>query len=719
MTSKNAEWQWEAPQQEAFSTLRRCLTEQPVLMHPDFEREFIVQTDYSKTALGAVLSQRGPDGFEHPIAFLSKKCRGQECHYSARRGEAVAIRHALRKWRCFLEGQHFIIETDHRPLEFLRKETDDAQLCRIWEAMEPFNYTIRYKKGSTNANADALSRSEQYYHETGDPVCEATASGFTREDVSDEESCPEARVNNVTADNASLPLDSEEELHKRQRDDPLLAELIEQLEQGVTPTARWARGAALDREGILIRLRTQTNDRLPHIQVFIPESDRDQHLKQSHDQSGHFGIKRTLQTLRREAFWPNMAADVENYVTTCLSCQQNQATVPSKQGLMNMFDEDLATEPWTVIHIDHVTALPTTTRGNKHILTATCRLTHGTIFIPVKTLTAAEAADALTDQVLLVRGFPLKIVADRSSSWCNALWEAMSEAFGFRLALTVARRAQGNGMAERPHRYLNKYLRTLSESDQHRWDRRLNYLAFVYGSGVNATTRETPHYLEFGRDLRGPRRYSIRIPQEASKEQKTYLKDLHSRLRSAWTTAGVIAANAYRQRIDRANVGRSDLPLTPGELVWVTRVVSEPVMEERQSRRLLPRLTGPWRVLHRHDNAPGTYRLQLVGTSQEASFNIEQIIPYRSREPQQTSDDDDDDDEDPGSSPDTRSDPQHSSESDDDSDGFEPYHSADFDSSDDDSVPDDPSYQGSESCEAARPHSRTSRRSVHFAKDLA
>ena len=82
----------------------------------------------------------------------------------------MAIRRAIKKWRCFLEGQHVFIETDHHPLEFLRKETDDAQLNRIWEALEGFDYTLRYKPGAANTNADVLSRMESYRHSAGEPL---------------------------------------------------------------------------------------------------------------------------------------------------------------------------------------------------------------------------------------------------------------------------------------------------------------------------------------------------------------------------------------------------------------------------------------------------------------------------------------------------------------------------------------------------------------------
>ena len=71
-----------------------------------------------------------------------------------------------------MEGQHFYVETDHRPLEFLRKEPDDAQLIRVWEAMEPYHYTLMYKPGAEHQNADALSRTEEYEHEAGQQLRE-------------------------------------------------------------------------------------------------------------------------------------------------------------------------------------------------------------------------------------------------------------------------------------------------------------------------------------------------------------------------------------------------------------------------------------------------------------------------------------------------------------------------------------------------------------------
>ena len=61
--------------------------------------------------------------------------------------------------------------------------------------------------------------------------------------------------------------------------------------------------------------------------------------------------------------------------------------------------------------------------------------------------------------------------------------------------------------------------------DKLRWDRMLPFLEFEYGHGVNESTKETPHYLEYGRDLRCPPRYNVRIPTRGvTEDMRDYLK---------------------------------------------------------------------------------------------------------------------------------------------------------------------------------------------------
>ena len=77
----------------------------PVLQLTDTERNFVVMTDASNFAIGAVLSQVWDDG-EHPIAYESRKLNAAEGYYAMHEKELLAVIHALRTWHHYLLGNH-------------------------------------------------------------------------------------------------------------------------------------------------------------------------------------------------------------------------------------------------------------------------------------------------------------------------------------------------------------------------------------------------------------------------------------------------------------------------------------------------------------------------------------------------------------------------------------------------------------------------------------
>ena len=92
--------------------------EAPTLQLPDLDLEFLVTTDASDFAVGAVLSQDKGNG-PHPVAFESRKMNPAEKNYAAHEKELLAIVHALKKWKVYLEGAKFQVQTDHQSLRFL------------------------------------------------------------------------------------------------------------------------------------------------------------------------------------------------------------------------------------------------------------------------------------------------------------------------------------------------------------------------------------------------------------------------------------------------------------------------------------------------------------------------------------------------------------------------------------------------------------------------
>ena len=143
----------------AFSSLKNALSSSPVLCSPDFTKRFVLQTDASDRGVGAVLSQYDEDSHDRPIAYFSRKLLPREERYSTVEKECLAIKLAIQAFHTYLMGRHFTIQTDHRALEWLDRIKDtNARLTRWSLFLQGFDYTVQYRTGAANGNADALSR---------------------------------------------------------------------------------------------------------------------------------------------------------------------------------------------------------------------------------------------------------------------------------------------------------------------------------------------------------------------------------------------------------------------------------------------------------------------------------------------------------------------------------------------------------------------------------
>ena len=118
LTREKNVWQWTEREEKAFNELKRSLVVAPVLHIPDFDREFVVTTDASLVSVGAILEQNFGQGLQ-PVAYKSRKLNPAEIRYSAYERELLGIVWAIDKWRHYLEGKHFIVQTDHSLLRHL------------------------------------------------------------------------------------------------------------------------------------------------------------------------------------------------------------------------------------------------------------------------------------------------------------------------------------------------------------------------------------------------------------------------------------------------------------------------------------------------------------------------------------------------------------------------------------------------------------------------
>lgn len=151
---------WSQEALVAFQTLKDALCEAPVLALPQWNLPFILTTDWSRVAVGAVLSQANPvTGDEHPNAFASRTLTAAEQNYAATEGECLAVKWATEKFFYYLHGRKFLLRTDHSALQWLASARfTNAKLERWALHLQEFDFDVEYIKGSTNVVADFLSR---------------------------------------------------------------------------------------------------------------------------------------------------------------------------------------------------------------------------------------------------------------------------------------------------------------------------------------------------------------------------------------------------------------------------------------------------------------------------------------------------------------------------------------------------------------------------------
>ena len=161
---------WNPRMVEALDAIKKGMLENVFLQIANPYKPFILRTDASGYAIGAVLSQLDSEGKERPVAFYSKKLQGKDGlgqrAWSVREQETYALVCALLKFRSWIGSSQVQVKAyvDHKSLESWYKEdlsTVSGPLGRRgrWpEFLSSFDIEVIYLPGPENVVADALSR---------------------------------------------------------------------------------------------------------------------------------------------------------------------------------------------------------------------------------------------------------------------------------------------------------------------------------------------------------------------------------------------------------------------------------------------------------------------------------------------------------------------------------------------------------------------------------
>ncbi|KAK3239672.1 hypothetical protein CYMTET_50418 [Cymbomonas tetramitiformis] len=145
---------------QALQDLKDSLCAGRCLRPIDYDRPLILlYTDWSTYGIGAVLGQKEDDGKEYICMAISRSLSKTERQYTSFKGEMLAVVWAVRTLRQYLHGVHFTLVTDHSPLTTLMEKSDlQGQHLRWAISLQEFDFTVQYRPGAKNSNADVPSR---------------------------------------------------------------------------------------------------------------------------------------------------------------------------------------------------------------------------------------------------------------------------------------------------------------------------------------------------------------------------------------------------------------------------------------------------------------------------------------------------------------------------------------------------------------------------------
>ena len=237
-----ATWHWGKEQEIAFYTFKQKLQEPPVLTYADYSLPFIVHTDASSAGLGAVLYQK-QDGVERVIAYASRGLRPSEKNYPAHRLEFLALKWAITdKFHDYLYGNTFEVVIDNNPLTYiLSKAKLDATSHRWVNELANYTFTISYRSGKLNSDADGLSRRPQLFSEMVKAISLSAVTCVPLVDSLSDNPCSSFTDSDFPSENMSGV-----DWVTEQRQDSTLARVIELWENGFHP--RGGGGDAVQRQ---------------------------------------------------------------------------------------------------------------------------------------------------------------------------------------------------------------------------------------------------------------------------------------------------------------------------------------------------------------------------------------------------------------------------------------------------------------------------------------
>ena len=514
---------WNEEMESAFMKIKTMIADAVALSIPDMKRSFVLVTDCSNIAAGAMLAQEAETGGNQllPCAFYHHALSKTESSYSATEKELLAIVLAVKKFRVYL-GRSFKLITDHQALRWLKSlnpENETGRRGRWLDLLQQFDMEIIAKKGKSPEMriADFLSR----VNLTGSCTDRESGLGLV------------VALQESQGDHNQQFLDVNE-LKIHQDNCATLKKIKEAVQNGTELNMEgsncqdWRKPSLPDDDEIkrmwdmrdrlqvddkgLLRLRFNGGRRtLSHPfgckemwRIIVPSSYKETILNLVHASptAAHMGTNRTWVRARNNFWWDNMQQDIDQFIRNCKLCSRNKHV--NKPNEAPQSSSSIPKGPLVEVMIDFVGPFQEA-RSHKfrYALQVQDVFSRFLIFEPTVDSTAQTAATVLKNRWISIFGMPSTLRCDKGKHFTAEVFEELCKLSGIKHKFGSLEHPQSQGQVERQNQLINQ-VRCLCENDMEKWPQTLFSVQCSHNGSINSSTEYSPGRILLGKGFSNP-----------------------------------------------------------------------------------------------------------------------------------------------------------------------------------------------------------------------